>query len=85
MSLNDLFRFVIKPLHITLGNLIGCLCRFQGGSCTRYLLLPAALVGRLVFTLSYPQSLGGLAHLLIRTPSFLLGGVHLRLRVAHTR
>src|SRR5882672_342817 len=50
-----------------------------------YLLLPAAKVGRLVFMLSCPQSLGGLALLLIRALSFLHGGIHLRLRVAHTR
>jgi len=28
LSLDDLLRFVIKPLHVTLGDLIGCLCRF---------------------------------------------------------
>jgi hypothetical protein len=35
--------------------------------------------------LSCPQSLGGFALLLIRALSFLHGGIHLRLRVAHTR
>src|SRR5215470_7485753 len=85
LSLNDLLRFVIKPLHVTLGGLIGCLRRFQGGSCTLYLLLPAAKVGRLVFMLSCPQSLGGLALLLIRALSFLHGGIHLRLQVTHAR
>ena len=84
LSLDDLLRFVVKPLHVTLGGLIGCLRRFQGGSCTLYLLLPAAKVSRLVFMPSCPQSLGGLALLLIRAPSFLHGGIHLRLRVAHT-
>src|SRR5215813_12633512 len=39
LSLDDLLRFVIKPLHVTLGGLIGCLRRFQGGSCTLYLLV----------------------------------------------
>jgi hypothetical protein len=85
LSLNDLLRFVIKPLHVTLGGLIGCLRRFQGGSCTLYLLLPSAKVGRLVFMLSCPQSLGGLALLLIRALSFLHGGIHLRLQVTHAR
>jgi hypothetical protein len=85
LSLDDLFRFVIKPLHVTRGGLIGCLRRFQGGSCTRYLLLPAAKVCRLVFMLSYPQSLGGLAFLSIRALSFLHGGIHLRLQVTHAR
>jgi hypothetical protein len=85
LSLDDLLRFVIKPLHVTLGGLIGCLRRFQGGSCTLYLLLPAAKVGRLVFMLSCPQSLGGLALLLIRALSFLHGGIHLRLQVTHAR
>ena len=61
LSQDDLLRFVIKPLHVTLGGLIGCLRRFQGGSCTLYRLLPAAKVGGLVFMLSCPQSLGGLA------------------------
>jgi len=28
LSLDDLLRFVIKPLHVTLGGLIGCLRRF---------------------------------------------------------
>jgi hypothetical protein len=28
LSLDDLLRFVIKPLHVTLGDLIGCLRRF---------------------------------------------------------
>jgi hypothetical protein len=85
LSLNDLLRFVIKPLHVTLGGLIGCLRRFQGGSCTLYLLLPSAKVGRLVFMLSCPQSLGGLAFLLFRALSFLHGGIHLRLQVTHAR
>jgi hypothetical protein len=85
LSLDDLLRFVIKPLHVTLGGLIGCLRRFQGGSCTLYLLLPSAKVGRLVFMLSCPQSLGGLALLLIRAPRFLHGGIHLRLQVTHAR
>ena len=85
LSLDDLLRFVIKPLHVTLGGLIGCLRRFQGGSCTLYLLLPSAKVGRLVFMLSCPQSLGGLALLLIRALSFLHGGIHLRPQVTHAR
>jgi hypothetical protein len=85
LSLNDLLRFVIKPLHVTLGGLIGCLRRFQGGSCTLYLLLPSAKVGRLVFMLSCPQSLGGLALLLIRALSFLHGGIHLRPQLTHAR
>ena len=85
LSLDDLLRFVIKPLHVTLGGLIGCLRRFQGGSCTLYLLLPSAKVGRLVFMLSCPQSLGGLALLLIRALSFLHAGIHLRLQVTHAR
>ena len=85
LSLDNLLRLVIKPLHVTLGGLIGCLRRFQGGSCTLYLLLPAAKVGRLVFMLSCPQSIGGLALLLTRALSFFHGGTHLRLQVAHTR
>jgi hypothetical protein len=28
LSLDDLLRFVIKPLHVTLGDLIGCLRSF---------------------------------------------------------
>lgn len=28
LSLDDLLRFVIAPLHVTLGSLIGCLRRF---------------------------------------------------------
>jgi hypothetical protein len=83
LSLDDLFRFVIKPLHVTRGGLMGCLRRFQGGSCALYLLLPAAKVCRLVFMLSCPQSLGGLALLLIRALSFLHGGIHLRPQVTH--
>jgi hypothetical protein len=85
LSLDDLRSFVIKPLHVTRGGLIGCLRWFQGGSCTLYRLLPAAKVCRLVFMLSYPQSLGGLALPLIRAPSFLHGGIHLRLQVTHAR
>ena len=85
MSLDDLLRFVTKPLHVTRGGLIGCLRCFHGGSCTLYLLLPPAKVCRLVFMLSCPQSLGGLALLLIRAPRFLHGGIHLRLQVTHAR
>jgi hypothetical protein len=90
LSLDDLLRFVIALLHVTLGSLIGGLRRFQGDSRTLYLLLPdlllpAAKVCRLVFILSYPQSLGGLALLSIRALSFLHGGIHLRLQVTHAR
>jgi hypothetical protein len=83
LSLDNLLRSVIEPLHVTLGGLEGCLPRFQGGSCTAYLLLPPPEVGRLVFMPSRLQGLGGFALLLIRALSFLQGGVHLRLRVAH--
>jgi len=85
LSLDDLLRFVTKPLHVTRGDLIGCLRCFQGGSCTLYRLLPAAKACRLVFMLSCPQSLGGLALLLIRALSFLHGGIHLRPQVSHAR
>jgi hypothetical protein len=85
LSLDNLLCFVIKPLRMTLSGLVDCLCRFYGGSSARYLLLPAAKVGRLVFMLSCPQSLGGLALLLIRALSFLHGGIHLRLQVTHAR
>jgi hypothetical protein len=40
---------------------------------------------RLVFMLSCPKSLGGLALLLIHALSFLNGGIQPRLRIAHTR
>jgi len=84
LSLDDLLRFVIKPLHMTLGGLVDCLCRFYGGSSARYLLLPAAKVGRLVFILSCSQNLGGLGLFLTRAPSFFHRGMQLRLRVTHT-
>ena len=83
LSLDDFLRFIVKPLHVALSGLKGCLRRLQGGSCTLNLLLPAPKVGRLVFMPSCQQSLGSLALLLIRAPSFLHGGVHFRLRVAH--
>jgi hypothetical protein len=85
LSLDDLLRFVIQPLHVTLGGLIGCLRRCQGGSCTNYLLLPAAEVGRLVLMLPRPQGFGRLTFPLTRAPGFFHGGTHLRLQVAHTR
>ena len=85
LSLDDLLRFVTKPLHVTRGGLIGCLGCFQGGSCTLYRLLPATKVGCLVFMLSYSQSIGGLALLLIRALSFLHGGIDLRPQVTHAR
>lgn len=85
LSLDDLLGFVFKPLHMTLCGLIGGLCRFQAGSSARYLLLPAAKVGPLIFMLSRSQNLGRLGLLLTRAPSFLDGGVHLRLQVTHTR
>jgi hypothetical protein len=83
LSLDDLLLFVTKPLHVTRGGLIGCLRCFHGGSCTLYQLLPPAKVCRLVFMLSCPQSLGGLALPLIRALSFLHGGIHLRVLVTH--
>ena len=77
MRLHDLLRFVIKPLHVALGGLIGYLRRFQSGSGALYLLLPTPKVGRLVFMPSCPQSLGGLALLLTRALSFFQCGAHL--------
>ena len=85
MSLDDLLRFVIKPLQVAFGRLIGCLRRFYRDSCTFYLLLPAAKLGCLVFMLSYPESLGGVTFLLTRAQSFRHGRIHLRLQVAHAR
>jgi len=84
LSLDDLLCFVIKPLRVTLGGVIGCLRRFKGDSCARYLLFPTVKVGCLVFMLSCPQSFGGLTFLLPRALSFFHGSMHLRLRVAHT-
>ena len=78
-------RFVIKPLHVTLGSLVGCLRRFQSDSRPNYLLLPAAEVDRLVFMLTCPQSFGGLTFFLTRAPGIFQSGAHLRLQVAHTR
>jgi hypothetical protein len=69
---------VIAPPHILLGGLIGCARRFQGGSRTRYLLLPATKINSLVVMLSRPQSFGSLAQLLTRALSFFHGGMHLR-------
>ena len=83
LSLDDFLRFILKSPHIALSGLKGCLRRLQGGSRTLKLLLPAPKVGRLVFMPSCQQSLGSLALLLIRAPSFLHGGIHFRLRVAH--
>ena len=85
LSLDDLLPFVFKPLQVAFGRLIGCLRRFYRNSCTVYLLLPAAKVGCLVFTLSCPESLGRVAFLLTRAQSFLHGRIHLRLQVAHAR
>jgi hypothetical protein len=85
LSLDDLRRFVTNTLHVTRGGLIGGLRCFQGGSCTLYLLLPAAKVCRLVFMLSCPQCLGGPALLSIPALSFLHGGIHLRPQVTHAR
>jgi hypothetical protein len=83
LSLDDFLRFIVKPLHVALSGLKGCLRRLQGSSCTLNFLLPAPKVGRLVFMPSCQQSLGSLALLLIRAPSFLHGCIHFRLRVAH--
>jgi hypothetical protein len=83
LRLDDLLRFVIEPLHVTLGGLIGGLRRFQGSSSARYLLFPAAKIGRLVVMLSCAQNFGGHAHLLTRAPGFCHGGMHPRLQVAH--
>jgi hypothetical protein len=66
-----------------LGSLIGGLRRFQGSSSARYLLLPAAKVGCLVFMPSCPQNFGGLALSLTRAVNFCHGGMHLGLQVAH--
>jgi hypothetical protein len=85
LSLHDLLRFVIKPLQVAFGRLIGCLRRFYRDLCTVYLLLPAAKVGCLVSMLSCPESLGRVAFLLTRAQSFLHGRIHLRLQVAHAR
>src|SRR5262249_49380658 len=71
LSLDDLLRFVIKPLHLT------------PASRTLYLLLPAAKVSRLLFMLSCPQSLAGPALRWTRALPFLLSGAHLQLQVAH--
>jgi hypothetical protein len=83
LSLDNLLCFVIKPLRMTLSGLVDCLCRFYGGSSARYLLLPAAKVGRLVFMLSCSQKLGGFGLLLTRAPSFFHGSMHRRLQVTH--
>jgi hypothetical protein len=83
LSLDDFLSFILKPLHIALSGLKGYLRHLQGSSCTPNLLFPAPKVGRLVFMPSGQQSLGSLALLLIRAPSFLHGGIHFRLRVAH--